>query len=90
MAATGGVLGRMAGKEIPVCDRLVSAEDVAYYAAAFGRTGFRPNLNFYRTRRPNWEDERRLPIKIGQPAMMITAENVRLPPALLLLLLLLR
>jgi len=62
---------------------LLSAEEFAVYEAAFQRSGFRRSLNYYRTNKINWEEERSLPInpKLTMPTFQLTCgHDPILPP----------
>ena len=64
-------------------DQLLTREELAVYAEAFRRTGFRGPINWYRNFRANWERSADLADRVEGPALMITAEcDPFLPPAL--------
>lgn len=63
--------------------QLLSPEDLEVYVEAFGRSGFRGPINWYRNLRRNWERSAALPDHVGAPALMVTAEfDPFLPPQL--------
>ena len=54
----------------------LAADDVAYFASEFTRTGFTGGLNWYRNLRRNWElTEDLADTKIAMPAMFIAGER---------------
>jgi pimeloyl-ACP methyl ester carboxylesterase len=62
---------------------LLSEAELAVYVQAFGRTGFRGPVNWYRNFTRNWEASAGIADHVAQPALMIMAENdVVLPPAM--------
>ncbi|RMF71618.1 MAG: alpha/beta hydrolase [Alphaproteobacteria bacterium] len=67
---------------------LLDEEDLAVYVEAYRRGGFRQTLHYYRNLHHNWEEMARYQppidrLRIGQPALMITAEHDGvLPPRL--------
>jgi pimeloyl-ACP methyl ester carboxylesterase len=68
----GGVLDRL--PDAPH-GAFLSAEDFAVYTAAFGKTGFRGGLNWYRNFDFNWETTAyQSGARVQAPALMITAE----------------
>jgi len=70
--ASGGLLERL--PDAPH-GAYLSDDDFDVFAAAFGKTGFRGGLNWYRNFDRNWELTAYLSgAKIMQPALMITAE----------------
>jgi len=76
-------LDRMAGATSP----LLSSEELDYYAAEYARTGMRGPLNWYRTRRINYDEELELVAagrsRVAAPALLISASrDAALPPAL--------
>jgi pimeloyl-ACP methyl ester carboxylesterase len=70
--AQGGLLDRL--PDAPPGSYLTAA-DFEVFAGAFEKTGFRGGLNWYRNMERNWETTAYLSgSKVGQPALMITAE----------------
>lgn len=67
---------------------VVSAEEMDYYVREYSRNGMRGPLNWYRTRKVNYEEEVALlkdgqPPRITVPAMVISAtKDAALPPRL--------
>lgn len=66
---------------------LLNAEELDYYADEYARKGMRGPLNWYRTRRVNYEEELSLvaagKTRIEMPALLITAsKDIALPPAM--------
>jgi pimeloyl-ACP methyl ester carboxylesterase len=75
MATLGGGHGTLLGG-VSAEGCLLSDAELDVYVRAFGRTGTRGSLNWYRAMDLNWEDERRIADPtIRVPALMITAEN---------------
>jgi pimeloyl-ACP methyl ester carboxylesterase len=63
--------------------QLLTAEELDVYVAAYGRSGFRGPINWYRNLTRDWELQADLPDCVDRPALMITAEDDPfLPPAL--------
>ncbi|KAI8918248.1 Alpha/Beta hydrolase protein [Powellomyces hirtus] len=62
----------------------LSEKEFEYYCKQFARTGFHGPLNWYRTRRVNFEDEQGdLARRITIPALMVLAEeDAALPPVM--------
>jgi pimeloyl-ACP methyl ester carboxylesterase len=54
---------------------LLSPEELAFYAAAFERTGFTGGINWYRNFTRNWQSTAGMREQIDVPALMIMAEN---------------
>lgn len=54
---------------------LLNAAEIAVFADAFGRTGFRGGINWYRNFTRNWELTEGLRERIDAPCLMIMAEN---------------
>jgi soluble epoxide hydrolase / lipid-phosphate phosphatase len=67
---------------------LLSEEEVEFYVAEYARKGMHGPLNWYRTTRVNWEEERELAadkdrVRIKVPSMIITASrDAALPPSM--------
>jgi soluble epoxide hydrolase / lipid-phosphate phosphatase len=66
---------------------LLSVEEVDFYADEYARNGMHGPLNWYRTGRLNWEEERELveegKVRIKAPSMIITASKDKaLPPSM--------
>jgi len=62
---------------------LLKPEELAFYAAAFERTGFTGGINWYRNFTRNWESMKDVREQIDVPALMVMAENdVVLRPAM--------
>lgn len=66
---------------------LFSPEEEEYYVAEYERTGLRGTLNWYRTRKINYEEELELVkkgrVKISQPSLFVVAtKDKALPPAM--------
>lgn len=55
--------------------KLLSEEDFNKYVEQYRENGFLPTLQWYQTHRLNWEEEVSMPVKVKQPAMMISAEK---------------
>ncbi|KAI9008114.1 Alpha/Beta hydrolase protein [Gaertneriomyces semiglobifer] len=51
----------------------LSEKEYAYYVRQFQRRSFHGGLNYYRTRRINFDDERGLPGRVDHPALMVVA-----------------
>lgn len=54
---------------------LLNAEDEAYYANAFAKTGFTGPINWYRNWTRNWERSEDVPEHVAAPCLMICAAN---------------
>jgi pimeloyl-ACP methyl ester carboxylesterase len=67
----GGLLDRFADG---AHGKFLTDADFEVFVKAFKKTGFRGGLNWYRNIDRNWEDAAKLPSRIEQPALMITAE----------------
>lgn len=68
---------------------LLSEEEVEFYVGMYQKRGLKGPLNWYRTGRVNWEEERELVeggeerVRIGVPSMIVTAKrDEALPPAM--------
>jgi len=74
---TSGLLMRTDGSFIIENDlpktTLLSRQEFNYYVQQYQKRGFQGCLNWYRTRRVNWESEANLPVTISHPALIITA-----------------
>lgn len=55
--------------------QLLNQEELAYYTAAFTRTGYEGGIGWYRNFTRNWERSDDLPMKIGVPCLMISAAD---------------
>lgn len=69
--AGGGLLERLPDR---APGKFLSPRDFDYYVETFTRTGFRGGLNWYRNIDRNWELGAGMEQRVGQPALMITAE----------------
>lgn len=76
-------------ENIPVLEptRLLSEEELEYYAESFSRNGLRGPLNWYRTRELNFKDEKVLAevkdLKIKVPVLLVQAKyDGALPPGM--------
>ncbi len=69
--AGGGILDRLPDRPH---GEFLSAEDFEVFVNAFERTGFRGGLNWYRNIDRSWEESANLEQRVGQPALMMTAE----------------
>ena len=56
-------------------ENLLSAEELAFYAAAFERTGFTGGINWYRNFSRNWQTTEHVREQIDVPGLMVMAEN---------------
>jgi pimeloyl-ACP methyl ester carboxylesterase len=66
---------------------LLSHEEVEFYVEEYSRNGMRGPLNWYRTGKINFEEEKKLieedRVKVPQPALMVTAtHDTALPPSM--------
>ncbi|MCF8470423.1 MAG: alpha/beta hydrolase [Parvibaculum sp.] len=62
---------------------LLSEEELAYYTAAFDKTGWEGGINWYRNFTRNWEKSEGLTQKVTVPGLMISAaDDVVLSPAM--------
>ena len=60
---------------------IMSADDLAYYARGYERSGFHGGINLYRNTTANWMLGQGLSLKIPQPSLMVSArEDLFLPP----------
>ena len=60
----------------PVLPTWMSEKDLAYYVAAFERTGFSGGLNWYRNIRRNWElSAAYADVKITMPALFVAGDH---------------
>tara|TARA_R110002110_G_scaffold3104_11_gene15937 strand:- start:3562 stop:4533 length:972 start_codon:yes stop_codon:yes gene_type:complete len=63
--------------------QLLSEEELAYYTAAFEKTGWEGGINWYRNFTRNWEKSEGLTQKVNVPGLMISAaDDVVLSPAM--------
>ena len=69
--AAGGILDLLGDQPQ---GKFMSEADLEVFAKAFEKSGFRGGLNWYRNIDRNWEDAAGLEERVGQPALMITAE----------------
>ncbi|PKQ09934.1 MAG: epoxide hydrolase [Alphaproteobacteria bacterium HGW-Alphaproteobacteria-12] len=62
---------------------LLNEEELAYYTAAFDKTGWEGGINWYRNFTRNWEKSEGLTQKVNVPGLMISAaDDVVLSPAM--------
>lgn len=67
----------------PSRSKLLSQEELDYYTSEYQRSGFQGGLNWYKTRKLNWENEANLARKIDHNALMVTAgKDAVLTPAM--------
>lgn len=63
--------------------QLLSEEELAYYTAAFDKSGWEGGINWYRNFTRNWEKSEGLTQKVNVPGLMISAaDDVVLSPAM--------
>ena len=54
---------------------MISPSVLSAYVEAYRRSGFAGGLNWYKTRRVNWEEEAGVPMRITHDALMLTANK---------------
>ncbi|KAK9718182.1 hypothetical protein K7432_005668 [Basidiobolus ranarum] len=57
----------------PAAENILSPKELQYYVEKYTQRKFHGGLNWYRTNKVNWEDERGLSTTISVPSMMVTA-----------------
>lgn len=61
----------------PPANRIFPLKELNYYISAFTRHGLHGPLNWYRTRKPNFEDDQKIPAAqrntIAQPTLFVLA-----------------